>query len=737
VISTPLSRDGRVRVVVATTVLLSFISFWRAAAIVLADLGSTAFYVGGIVEQAVGKAAPWFILGVMCFSYAVRAVYIESSAMFVRGGVYRVVKEAMGGTLAKLSVSALLFDYVLTGPISGVSAGQYIVGLLNDVLHRFGSAQALPVNATAAFVAVLITIYFWWRNTQGMHESSEDALLIMKITTVMVVLMIAWCGLTLLWHGGALPPAPVTRNLRFSDDALGWLKGTVWPTFTAVAIVVGFGHSILAMSGEESLAQVYREIEHPKVKNLQRTGMVIFAYSLVFTTLVSFFAVAIIPDAVRPKFYDNLISGLAMNVVGPLWARLAFQAFVVVVGFLILAGAVNTAIVGSNGVLNRVSEDGVLTEWFRKPHRRFGTSYRLINLVVGLQLATIVLSGGNVYILGEAYAFGVVWSFAFKSLAMLVLRFKERDVRRECKVPLNVTVGGVELPIGLGLIALVLFLAAFINLFTKQTATISGIVFTLLLYSVFVVSERATARRRAAHGEHTDQFQLMREADVGLDELGARPGCMLVPVRDYNTLTHLDSVVRDTDTSVRDVVVLTIRLLTGPDAGGEDIEREELFTDYEQILFTKVVAIAERHGRAVKLLVVPATNVFDAVAQASVRLKAREIVVGESAKMTASDQARLLGEAWDRTPHDPDLATRLVVLAVDGRRHAFTLGAHAPELSPGDVDRIHKLWVDAVKSVGPAIHHRDIVSAALDSLEHELQTRRDSAVERLRQHRGV
>src|SRR5207248_8259013 len=143
------------------------------------------------------------------------------------------------------------------------------------------------------------------------------------------------------------------------------------------------------------------------VKNLQRTGFIIFAYSLVFTSLVSFFAVAIIPDAVRPQFFDNLISGLAMHVAGPLWARLAFQMFVVIVGFLILAGAANTAIVGSNGVLNRVSEDGVLTDWFRKPHRRFGTTYRLINLVVLLQLFTIVVSGGNVYVLGEAYAFGV------------------------------------------------------------------------------------------------------------------------------------------------------------------------------------------------------------------------------------------------------------------------------------------------------------------------------------------
>jgi amino acid transporter len=734
----PVSRGGRVRVVVATTVLLSFISFWRAAAIVLNDLGSTAFYVGGIVEQAVGKAAPWFILGVMCFSYAVRAVYIESSAMFVRGGVYRVVKEAMGGTLAKLSVSALLFDYVLTGPISGVSAGQYIVGLLNDVLHRAGSARSLPVGATAAFVAVLITVYFWWRNTQGIHESSDDAMRIMRVTTVMVVLMIVWCGVTLLWRGGGqLPPAPLPRNMRFSKDALGWLKGTIWPAFTAVAILIGFGHSILAMSGEESLAQVYREIEHPKVKNLKRTGMIIFVYSLLFTSLVSFFATAIIPDAVRPKFYDNLISGLAMNVVGPLGVRLVFQAFVVVVGFLILAGAVNTAIVGSNGVLNRVSEDGVLTEWFRQPHQTFGTTYRLINLVVLLQLVTIVLSRGDVYVLGEAYAFGVVWSFAFKSVAMLVLRFKERDAAREWKVPLNVMVGQTEIPIGLGLITVTLFAAAVINLFTKQTATISGIAFTLLLYGLFVTSERIALRRRnVQHGEHTDQFQLLREASVGLEELRARPGGVLVPVRDYNTLTHLDRVVRETDTDTRDVVVLTIRLLTGPDAGVEDIEREELFTDYEQLLFTRVVAIAERHGRTVKLLVVPSTNVFDAVAQTAILLQTREIVVGGSAKMPAADQARLLGEAWDRTPHRSDLSTRLVVYSANQPLGAFTLGAHVPDLSPDDVDRIHRLWVDAVRAVGPDIHHRDIVTAALEGLEEDFLARPDAVAGRLRRRIG-
>ncbi len=493
------------------------------------------------------------------------------------------------------------------------------------------------------------------------------------------------------------------------------------------------------MSGEESLAQVYREIEHPKVTNLKRAGTVIFIYSLLFTSLVSFFAVAIIPDAVRPQFYDNLISGLAMNVVGPLSLRLLFQGFVVVVGFLILAGAVNTAIVGSNGVLNRVSEDGVLTEWFRKPHKKYGTTFRLINMVVILQIVTIVLSRGDVFVLGEAYAFGVVWSFAFKALAMFVLRFKEADVPREWRVPMNPKIGGIEIPVGLGLITIALFGVAFVNIFTKKTATISGVAFTLVLYVAFVISEKVTAKRRKhAHEEHTDQFQLMREADVGLDQLRAREGGVLVPVRDYNTLTHLDRAVTDTDTDQRDVIVLTIRLLTGPDAGVSDIEKEELFTDYEQILFTKVVSIAERHGRAVKLLVVPATNVFDAVAQTAARLKVREIVLGDSAKMPAEDQALQLGQAWDRDPHDRTLATYLAVYTAGGQVKRFALGAHAPALSPEDIERIHGLWIEAIQIVGPEIHHRDIVAAALGSFQDELAgDHHDAAVARLRERVGA
>src|SRR5579859_3371870 len=211
-------RRPAIPVFVATTVMLSFISFWRAAAIVLADLASSAYYVGGDTENVIGKSAPWFVLAVMLFSYAVRAVYIESSSMFVRGGVYRVVKEAMGGTLAKLSVSALLFDYVLTGPISAVSAGQYMAGFVQDLSARVGHPIQVPMNAFAAVFGMAVTLYFWWKNIQGVHESSQKALRIMQITTVMVVILIGWCLLTIFKSGYQPVPLPVAANLKFNPE---------------------------------------------------------------------------------------------------------------------------------------------------------------------------------------------------------------------------------------------------------------------------------------------------------------------------------------------------------------------------------------------------------------------------------------------------------------------------------------------------------------------------------------
>jgi amino acid transporter len=504
----PQNTSQTTKVVVATTVMLSFISFWRAAAIVLCDLASSAFYAGGIAETAVGKSAPWFILGVMLFAYAIRSVYIESSAMFVRGGVYRVVNEAMGGTLAKFSVSALMFDYVLTGPISGVSAGLYLAGLLDELAELFHHPEwRVNPRLFASVFAVSVVLYFWRKNVIGMHESSQKALRIMQLTTVMVVMLIVWCPLTLLFKETQPVPFPTVETIKFDDTALGWLKGTVLPSFTAIAMVIGLGHSLLALSGFETLAQVNREIASPKLKNLERAGTISVVYALVFTSLVSFCAVALIPDKARAGFLDNLIGGLSMYLVGPLPLRVLFHGFVVLVGAIILSGGVNTSFIGSNGVLNRVAEDGVLPDWLRQPHKKFGTSHRIINTILLMQIAAIVLSRGEIYVLGEAYAFGVVWSFFMNALSTLVLRFKHPG-DREWKVPLNPKWRSAEIPVGLGLITLALLAIAITNLLTKKHATIAGSAFTLAFFILFEMSERYQRRKTLIAKKDREVFLL-------------------------------------------------------------------------------------------------------------------------------------------------------------------------------------------------------------------------------------
>ena len=378
-----------------------------------------------------------------------------------------------------------------------------------------------------------------------------------------------------------------------------------------IGLLIAFGHSILAMSGEETLAQVYREVESPKLPNFKKAAFVVFVYSVLLTASISFLAVLLIPDEVRMKVYsDNLIGGLAMHVIGPPLARLLLNAFVVVVGFLILAGAVNTAMIGSNGVLNRVAEDGVLPDWFLKPHRRYGTTYRVLYLIVALQLITIVASRGDMYVLGEAYAFGVVWSFVFKAAAMVVLRFKDRSPR-EFKVPLNIRVRGVEVPIGLILVFLVLLATAVLNFLTKEVATIGGMAFTAVFLTMFMLSEHYHEKKRgsAAH-QHLEQFnqRTADEFDPGLLAL-SKPYRKLVAIRSSQNLFMLEKTLSETDPETTDVVVMTAKLVQ---PGNMTVNQHD-FDHYDQQLMTAVVNRAETIGKEVKPLIMPTNNPLFAI----------------------------------------------------------------------------------------------------------------------------
>ena len=658
------------QVFVLSTAMLSFISFWKAASIVLCDFGSSAYYAGGIAMNAFGPAFPWFIMGVMLFAGLMLGVYTESCILFVRGGVYVVVREAMGKVMAKFSVSALVFDYALTGPISSVSAGLYLGGLLANILPLLHINWHVPDRAFAVVFALIVTGYFWLENIRGIEESADNNFKIIAFVAVVAVLLLGWSGLTLYQRGFALPPfKPV-----FTEAALGWTVRFPWlKTAGLIGIVMAFGHSILALSGLETLAQVYREIEDPKVENLKKAVVFIFIFSVLFTGLLTFLSALIIPaDLVAGKYADNLLSGLALELTGPYWARLGMQILVVISGVLMLVGAVNTSFVGANGVLNRVAEDGILHDWFRHLHKKFGTTYRIVNLIALIQVLIILASRGDIFLLGEAYAFGVLASMSFNTASLIILRFKRRDEEQEWRFPFNVRFNSVYFPVGLFAVLAILLSATGMNLLTKKIATIGGLVFTAVFFTIFQISEKLNEKKARLYApeEENEKLNLRKEADIAnvVPELtGSRR--ILVPVRNPNNLVHLASVLETVDDDTTDIIVLSAKIAKGIQSGGD-----ETMTDEDREVFSAVVLLAEKYGKTVKPIFVFSNDPFHSMAQVAQAAGVDEIVMGVSGSTGAEVQLERLAMAWG-TVKKPDAPVKPALAKVvwEGRQMTYQL----------------------------------------------------------------
>lgn len=653
-------RPSLKKVFVLSTAMLSFISFWKAAAIVLCDFGSSAYYSGGIAMKAYGPAFPWFILGVMLFSGLMLAVYVESCTMYVRGGVYVVARNAMGKSMAKVSVSALVFDYILTGPISSISAGLYIAYLIKSLLPLAGLELDFSHSLLAVVFASAVTIWFWRENIKGVKESGETNVRIVSFVAVIALVLLVWSGLTVYLRGVSLPPF----KLEFSDYALGWAKDVSWlKPLGMIGILMAFGHSILALSGLESMAQVYREIEDPKVPNLKRTAVAVFIFSLLFTGVLTFLSSMIIPpDLIAGEYSENLLSGLALHLHGPDWAKLILHALVVVSGGLILTGAVNTSFVGANGILNRVAEDGILHDWFRKLHPRFGTTSRIITIVALLQIAIILVSKGDIFLLGQAYAFGVLWSLVFNTLSLVVLRFKAPDAEREWRFPLNLRLRRVEIPLGLIAVLIVLVLAGGMNLVTKPMATVAGLCFTAVFFVVFQVSEKMNEKKatlRLQDDEAEEKLNLKSEADINtiLPELD-KPNRILVPARNPDNLVHLRHVLKTVDDETTDIIVLSAKVTKAMEFGRE----ESPVTDEDKDLFRSVVLLAEKYGKTIKPLLVFSNDPFLSIAQVARDARVSEIVMGVSGSVGAEVQLEKLAMAWGMLQKEDGLSVTARVI---------------------------------------------------------------------------
>lgn len=642
-------------VVVMTTAMLTFITFWKAAAIVLCDFGSSAFYAGSIAMKAIGPAFPWYILAIMIFAGPILLMYMEACSMFTRGGIFPVVKAGLGENAAKLATAAILFDFLLTGPISGISAGQYIVGFINSILEFLNIETALTGDGFSILFAIAVTIYFWYQNIKGIEDSSEKSSRIIKFSVMVCAIVVVWAIITLFIKDDISVP---TIAPHFNEHSLGWAADIPFLQHIGIfGVLMALGHSVLALSGIETLAQVFREIEYPKIENLKKAAFIIFVFALVFTGGLTFLAALIIPpDLIATKYQDNLLAGLAMNLSGPTVFKLILQACIVAAGAVMLSGAVNTSIIGANGIMSRMAETGILTDWFRKIHPKYGTTYHMINMICVMQIIVILFSRGNLYLIGQAYAFGVLWSFVFELASIVVLRFKERERKRLFLMPFNVKFDHYLIPVGGILVVIVVILLALTNLITKQVAAVTGISFAAFFFLIFSVSERLNAQKANDIFEEGHREKLNHiKADTLEKALSplSKENRLLVAMRDPDNMYPLDAVLKDLKDDDTDVIVLYVKPVEHWRIG----KREMAKSVDENELFTNIILTAEKYGHEVFPIEINSNEVFYAISQVAIAAKAKEIIMGVSGSYGAHDQMERLVMAWgvlqNGQPHIP------------------------------------------------------------------------------------
>jgi magnesium transporter len=720
----PPGRTGRrdTPIVLATTVLVTFAPLSRAAALAVADLGIAAFFIAGAALASVGSGAPWFVLGAALLGIAFRAVEIESWTLFIPRGLTGRVHEAFGPRAALAASAADLLERLLLAALACLVCGHYVAAFLLTVLTD-GRVKTQVDVATVAGAALLGVVWIRARmgHTFGPGPVAKRVWFAIALVVGLTLVAAATASLRGTWTQVLMPPADLVGSFTGSD----WRSRAAALGLAIVAALSGLGHMLAAAGGGDGLTRAANELPPPRVQSLRRIAVLSAIFALVVVASSAFLFPAVVSPVSRALWMQAPLLGMAQHLAVPEWLRFLLSAAIAAAAIVVLAYVCEMAVGESRNVVLRVADERRLPEPLMAPHPRFGTQANLVDVIAAATAIVLVLCGGQIAWIVRAYAIGIGATACFKIASLVRLRRRRPDLA--FRVPLNLRVGSRELPLGLWTVGTLVLLAV-----VALLASGDGPAWTAMAAFAGLSTLLALPPRRSTTpvpGE-IDVDQVLPSTTLSLDRLEPRPGAVLVPVRNPHSLAHVVAALQTSRD--RDVVIMAARML-GPDAVDDNSDRTQP-TAAERLLFSRVAATAERYRRPVRLLVVPARNVFDAIVAAVLRLQASEIYVGESVTLSADAQARLLGDAWERAESSKDHEVHLVIHHSSGRTDTYHIGAHAPSLTSRDLDLIHRLWLDAARSVGPHVHHHDIVRAALTQMADQLNgPGRDDALQAIRQ----
>ena len=716
----PIPRRHPIRVVLSSTALQPFMSVRKAAALTIAQLGVAAFFISGIAPAMLGKSAVWFVLFATFVAAFARAIDIESWALLVPGGFVGRIGTALGPRAVGVAKAGALLERLLLGVLASVVLGHYLASVLATVIGgwRFTGGYVRPEDLATPIAIATIGV-LWLRMRMGHVLSRERMAGGIWIGVAILTLTVTWGLLTIGRRG--IDPSLLVEPLRLKS-VTGWTSIDF-----VVTVLLGFALTLPMIGSSDVLPRAAHELPPPRVQALKRTARVNVLFLLIVAAIGAILEELLVPVTEQTLWMNAPLAGLAQHLSGPAPVRGLLAVALAGAAALMLVPAIYSALADAEQMLHRFSSDGTLPSGLASLHARFGTPARAVDVTVGAMAVAVVVSGGRISWLARGYGLAVAVTLVLAIRSLIQLR-RTRTTTVPYRAPFNLRVGGREFSLGLLTSIALVVAGASAMILTGDLASIS----TAAAIAALSVWFGSGGVREVASIDTADEgtFDLMVSSDLSPHQIEARPGNVLVPVRNPHLLAHVVAALQTPGD--RDVVVMTARMLDS------DVTAESAYqttpTPYERRLLSDVVALAERVRRPVRLLIVPTHNVLDAIVATVVRLRSSDVYVGESTTLSAEDQARLLGEAWERADKPEALDVRLVIYHRSGRADTYHLGAHPPSLTSGDLDLIHRLWLDAIKSVGPHVHHDDVVRAALKQMEQQLTgPNRDAAVAAIRE----
>ena len=702
----PSSRPLRqIRVVLSSTALLSFVPSWKASALALSELAVSAFFILGILTPVLGRQAIWMVLGMFGVSVLVRLIDIESWGLFLPGGLAGRTRSAFGPNLGAFAVAAALSERILLAALAAAIVGRYGADLVISARTALDFKRQIAADDLSALISVLLVGAVWLAARTGRELDTDVRARCIWIATGILGVAIVW---------GIVEAARAVTPTALAGSP---------PTLFEVALALGL--TVPVLGGGDSLIRAAHELPPPRIQALRRTRLLM---SLVAAILVvaplwigRFFF-----DATQALWLDTPLLGVSSILRGPYWLTTLMRFGVSAATLLMLAPAIQSALADTTQQLRTASNEFMLPAWIGQQHPQFGTFSAAVNIAAGATALVLLPTSARVSWLARGYAVSIAVTLLIRIAALSRLRNRNRAATYI--TPWNLRVGRRVVPIGLWLVALVALAGLASTLYFGSPPALITVAEILLVGAAFLFGAQLSAATTAL--ETTDAFELLPSSELVRGQVDARPGNLLVTIRNPHALAHVASALKAA--ADRDVVIMTVRVI-GVDAD-EDGASQTAPTPAESRLFSSVVALAEQMEKPVRLMIVPSHDVSEAIVTTAIRLKSSEVYVGESASLSAADQARLMGEAWEAAEKTESQAVRLVIYHNSGRTDAYHLGAHPPALGPADLELIHRIWLDAVKAVGPQVHHHDVVRAALTQMEKQLtDQQRDEALAAIRQ----